>query len=248
MQWAQRRRVSIATGIVCLLAVLLVSVWYFFLYEPATCFDGVMNQDEQGIDCDGVCARMCIAPRVDALWTRPVQTAAGVYHGVSLVQNPEPRARGVGLTYRLSLFDSKNILVAERRGTFDLMPGESRVVFEPNVTTGERLPVRALMKIDGGVWERTDPVVQVVRVLPGVVNVEMRTLSATIENMSATPVTDVVANALLFDSVGVVITASETNVPFLQARERHEVVFTWSVPFARPVATSDIFIRHTPPQ
>lgn len=245
MQWSERRRVSIAVGIVLLLAGVLGLFWYLFLYAPATCFDGIRNQDERGVDCDGTCTLMCVAPRVDALWTRSVETASGVYHGVSYVKNPEPRARGTRLSYRMSLFDSGNILVAERRGSVDLAPGETRVIFEPNILTGERTPVRALMKLDGGVWERAEPVPQTVKVTLGVVDEESRTFSALLENSTPTALNDVVASALLYDREGVLVTASETKVPVLPARGRQEVVFTWSIPFERPVVTADVVVRHS---
>lgn len=243
MQWAERRRLGIATGIVLIVASATALVWYFFIYEPASCTDGLKNQSERGIDCDGECARMCQAPRVDALWTRAVQTAPGVYHGVSLVKNPEPHAQGVGLTYRMSLFDSSNILVAERRGTVDLLPGETRVVFEPNIITGERVPVRALIKIDGGIWERATPVTALVRGTPGAVDEEKQTVHARLENLTPAPVRDVIADVLLFDSEGILVTASQTRIPLLGARERQDVVFTWDQPFVRPVATVDVVTR-----
>lgn len=244
MQWSQKRRVSIAVGIVLIVAAATALGWYGFVYEPASCSDGIQNQDERGIDCEGVCTRMCVVPRVDALWSRSVQTADGVYHAVALVKNPEPNASAVGLTYALSLYDSGNILVAERRGTFDLAPGETRVIFESNVITAERVPVRAFMKIDGGQWSRGEQEANLIRVIPGTVDEEARSFTAVIENLTPTPITGVVADALLYDREGIVVTASETRVPVLPARGRQEVVFTWSLPFARPIITSDIVVRH----
>ncbi len=244
MQWAERRRVSIATGIVLTLASATGLFWYVGIYEAPSCADGIRNQNERGIDCDGECAKMCSAPRVDALWTRSVSTAAGVYHGVSYVKNPEPGARGTGLSYRMSLFDKGNILVAERRGTFDVLPGETRVIFESNILTGERVPVRTLVEVSGGVWERAEPARQPIRITLGVVDENARMFNVILENTTPTPVTDIVADALLFDKEGVLVTASETKVPVLSARERQEVVYTWSLPFARPIVTADVVVRN----
>lgn len=243
MQWAERRRVSIAVSIVLICASLTVLGWYVFVYEPATCFDSVLNQDERGIDCEGTCVRMCVIPRVDALWSRAVIVAEGVYHGVALVKNPEPGADGTGLSYTMSLYDAGNILVAERRGMFSLSPGETRVIFEPSVVTGERTPVRTLMKIDGGVWNRSEQEIPPIRVLPGQVDSEKQLFTATIENMTPAPITNIIVDALLYDREGILITASETRVPVLPARERQELVFTWPTAFSRPVTTSDIVVR-----
>lgn len=243
MQWGQRRRVSIAVSIVLILASFTILGWYAFVYVPPSCSDGLQNQDERGIDCEGTCARMCVIPRVDAVWSRAVKTADGVYHGVAFIKNPEPSSSATGLTYIMSLYDAGNILVAERRGTFDLTSGETRVIFEPNIITRERTPVRTLMKIDGGNWLRAEQVASLIRVLPGTVNSEKRELTATIENTTPTPIDGIVADALLYDREGVLVTASETRVPVLPARARQDIVFTWPDAFSRPVTTSDIVVR-----
>lgn len=243
MQWSQRRRVSIAVSIVLICASLTILGWYAFVYVPPSCSDGLQNQDERGIDCEGTCARMCVIPRVDAVWSRAVKTADGVYHGVALIKNPEPSSSSTGLTYIMSLYDAGNILVAERRGSFDLTPGETRVIFEPNIITGERTPVRTLMKIDGGTWLRDEQRVSLLRTLPGTVDSEKRELVATIENTTPTTITDIVADALLYDREGILVTASETRIPTLAARARQEVVFTWPDAFSRPISTSDIVVR-----
>ncbi len=243
MGWALRRRAGIAGGIALFFAALTLLTWYLFFYAPPTCFDGIQNQDEQGIDCDGVCTLMCLAPRVDADWTRAVRTAPGVYHGVSLIKNPLTDVRGTDLQYTMSLYDSENILVAERRGRLALDPGATRVLFEPNITTGARIPVRAIVRVDGGVWERGQSTADEIRIIPGVVDERALTFTATLENMTPQAQNAIVANALLYDADGILVTASETRVPVLGARERQEIVFTWPEPFARPIRTSDIVVR-----
>lgn len=243
MDWARRRKTMIAFGIVLVMGAIVALGWYFFIYQPPSCNDGILNQAELGIDCDGPCKHMCVVPRVDALWSRAVKTSDGVYHGVALVKNPLSNGSATGLNYTMSLYDSGNILVAERRGTFDLAPGETRVLFEANIITRERTPVRAFMKIDGGSWDKADVTAQVVRIIPGVVDEEKRTFTATFENTTPRTVSAVIADALLYDAEGILITASESRIPTIPPRGRQDVVFTWSQPFAKPVITQDIVVR-----
>lgn len=243
MSWAGRRKVGIAAGIVVLFAALLGLVWYVFIYEPPSCSDGIMNQDERGVDCDGSCALMCTPARVDADWTRAVKTVEGIYHGVSLIKNPLTNASATGLKYTMSLYDTGNILVAERRGTFDLEPGETRVLFESNIITGERIPVRAFLRIDGGIWQRATPSERPIKVIPGVVDEELRTFTASLENTTPYRQQEVIADALLYDEKGILVTASETMIPILEPRARQDIVFTWPEAFLRPIRTSDIVVR-----
>jgi len=244
MGWATRRKFIYATGVLLFLGAAGFSSWYFFFYTPPSCSDGIQNQGEFGVDCDGPCVKMCTPPRVDALWARSVKVANGVYHAVALVKNPVAKGRGTDLEYLISLFDEKNILVATRRGVFDLEPGETRAVFEPSIITGERIPIRAIVKITGGSWQRAEAVQSPIRIVEqGVPDSENLNLSAIIENTTAEPVTTIVVDALLYDADDVLVTASETRIPVLQARERREITFTWSEPFSRPVIRADIQIR-----
>lgn len=250
MDWAGRRRLTYAGSILLVFALLLAGGWYFFIYTPPSCFDGIQNQDEVGIDCDGSCSKMCSPSNVNALWTRAVKVAEGVYHGVALVKNPLGDAKGSNLPYTMSLYDTENVLVAERRGTLNLNPGETRVVFESNIVTGSRIPFRAFTSLGDGVWDRMAPVQNLVAVIPNPLDQENRLLSAVLENTTAAPVNGVIADALLYDAEGILVAASETRIDTLAGRERRVVTFTWGIPFARPVTTADILVRlqHAPSQ
>ena len=243
MQWAQRRKAGIAAGIASSIALILVGSWFLFFYQAPSCTDGVQNGGELGIDCDGECARLCTAPRIDPLWTRVVRVADGVYHGVAYIRNPESGVRGTDIAYRLSLYDAGGLLVAERRGVLDLEPQVLRVLFEPSIITGSQVPARAVLSVSGGMWERAPQSVTAVSVIPGALDERARTLSATLVNDTPYDVRGVVANALLFDAAGTLVTASETRVPVVRARSRAEIVFTWIEPFARPIITTDVVVR-----
>lgn len=243
MQWAQRRKAFIALSIAASGALVCGALWFGLFYRAPSCTDGVQNNDERGVDCGGSCARLCAVPRVDPLWARAVRVADGVYHGVALIRNPEQGASGTDIEYRYSLYDAQGILVAERRGALTLQPNEVRVLFESSIITGSQRPVRAVVSLNGGEWERGTRDASTVSVIPGVLDSGARTLTATLVNDTPLDVRNVVANALLFDSDGILVTASETRVPLLRARSRTEVVFTWIEPFARPIGTTDVLVR-----
>ena len=99
MRWAVQRQLFIALLILGFFGMLAAGGWYVFLYAPPSCTDGIINQDEEGVDCGGVCKLLCQAPRVSALWSRAVLIAPGVYHAVALVRNPEASAGTERLPY-----------------------------------------------------------------------------------------------------------------------------------------------------
>jgi hypothetical protein len=248
MDWARRRQFLYGTGVVLFFVVIAALIYFVFIYRAPSCMDGIQNQDEAGIDCDGSCSLMCMAPRVDALWTRSVKVADGVYHAVAFVKNPKPDYRGTQVSYSISLYDEGNILVAERRGTVTLEPGESRAVFEPNIITGSRIPVRAFSTLDGGLWEKADPMTNPIRILSQNLDVENLKVTATLENTTAVAVNDIVADALLYDADDILVAVSETRLANIPARGRHDITFTWALPFTKPVARADIEVRsaHAP--
>ncbi|MEK7063553.1 MAG: hypothetical protein AAB955_02585 [Patescibacteria group bacterium] len=243
MDWAVRRQLLYALGVFLFLACVGGLIWYFFIYEPPTCTDGLQNQGEFGPDCEGPCAKLCSIPRVDPLWARPLLVAEGVYHGVASVKNPLSNARATGLMYSLALYDDDNILIAERRGTIDLYPGETRVVFEPNIIAGSRVPVRAFMKVDGGYWEKSDSVESPILIVSQQLDTENLRLTGVLENVTAEPVNSIIANALLYDADDIVVAASETRFAVIPGRGRQDVSFTWPTAFPRPVVRADISIR-----
>jgi hypothetical protein len=243
MAWSSRRQFLYAAGVFTFFALLLGFSWYAFIYEPPSCVDGVLNQDEEDIDCGGVCSDLCTAPRVSALWARSVRVAPGVYHAVAMVRNPESKAGTDALPYTFSLFDSDNILVAEVRGTMVLNPGDIVPLIFTNIETRERIPERTFVTFGVSDWERRERVVSPVRIVSQEFDESALRLTAIVENMTPYPQSGVILTALVYDTEEVLIAASQTSISTLPARGSKSIVFTWQEPFSKPVLRADITAR-----
>jgi hypothetical protein len=57
--WARRKRNRFTTAVLLVVLLALIGVYVVFTSAPATCSDGTQNQNEEGIDCGGVCTRVC---------------------------------------------------------------------------------------------------------------------------------------------------------------------------------------------
>ncbi len=245
MRWASRRQFLYALAVFLFFAILAGAGWFFFVYTPPTCADGIQNQNEEGVDCNGVCSKLCVAPKIEALWVRAVPVAPGVYHAVASVKNPEDDAEGRAIPYTFSLFDAKNILIAERRGSLDLRPGETRPLFEANIITGERIPARTFVVFgDSPRWNTADRADNPLRVISQEFDEKALRLSALIENVTPTPVSEITISALLYDENEILIGASETKIDTLSPRTRREVSFTWQQPFSAPVLRVEVVPRY----
>src|SRR5262245_56248218 len=125
MSWAMRRRVLYVIGVVIFFAVLIGVPVAIALHKAPTCFDGVQNQGETSIDLGGPCTLLdpsAITPTA-VMWARAFKLRDGMYDAVAYIQNPNSAA-GVGsVKYHMALYDSENVLVAERFGDTPIMPG-----------------------------------------------------------------------------------------------------------------------------
>ncbi len=247
MNWAFRRQFLYALAIFIALGLVLTGVWFAFFYHQATCFDGIQNQDETGIDCGGSCQKLCAVPRVSALWTRAVQAGPGVYHAVALVKNPLTDAGTVSLPYTFSLYDNNNVLVAERSGTMYLGAGEVAPLFEGDIVTGNRVPVSTFVTFGPATWEKMKPegapLISVSKQsAPADVESSLR-LTAHITNMTPLSIPEATVTALLYDANGNLVNASQTVVADFPARGERDITFTWQEPFTAPVIRIDLVPR-----
>lgn len=242
MSWSITRQLIIALGTVSVIAAVSVGVYVSFFYTPASCADGVQNNNEEGIDCGGSCERLCIAPNLSTVWARSVYVAPGVYHAVAQVKNPDTAAAG-SFAYTVSLYDAENILITERKGTFSILPGEVATLFEPNVVTGERIPNRTFVDIGPGVFSRAERESSPVRTVSFSVDETRPRLSVIVENHTLFAVNDVVVTALLYNDQEIVTHASQTTLERLNPRERREVLFTWQEPFSEEPQRVEIVPR-----
>lgn len=243
MQWSFQRQLIYALSGILILAVIGGGGWFLFFYSPPSCFDGILNQGEEGIDCGGSCSLICKAPAVSALWARSVRVAPGVYHAVAMVRNPESDAGTNALPYTFSLFDVENILVAERHGTVTLEPGEVVPLFEANIRTGERIPVRTFVSFGNGAWHRMERAKNPIRIASQDLEQDALRFSALVENTIPETVNGIILTALLYDADDTLVAASQTTIDTLPARDLRSVVFTWQEPFASPIIRADIVAR-----
>lgn len=230
-------------SIIVAIGLILLGLWFVFLYRAPSCSDNTKNQGEEGVDCGGPCSRLCLAPTVSALWARSVEVAPGVYHAVAMVQNPRTDAGTASLPYTFELYDSSNVLVAERSGVMYLDPGEVAPLLEPNVVTGNRTPAHTFVSFQPAVWEKMERTDVPIGVVSQSLDADALKLTAHIKDTTAFPVPSFTVTALLYGADGTIVAASQTAVDGMAAREERDIVFTWQEPFAAPVTRVDIVPR-----
>lgn len=234
-----------AAGVLGVFLLVTIPVVFNALYEPASCFDGKQNQGETAIDRGGPCALLDVS-RLEphaVLWARSFAVRDGFYNAVAYIENPNQNAGVFDAGYQFKLYDSRNVLVAERSGRVPIPPGKVFPIFESRIDTGNRIPVRTIFSFTNTFnWERMrDPVegIQVSNERLSGQNSAPR-LDAELYNTTTIDKQNVVVIATIFDTAGNAIAASRTIVPRLLPNEREAIAFTWPHPFTTPVARIDI--------
>ena len=213
---------------------------------PPTCHDGKQDQGETAVDRGGPCLLLddrYLQPHA-VLWARSFQIRDGSYNAVAYIENPNPNAGVPSANYKFSLYDSQNILIAERTGTTYIMPNGITPVFTAGIDTGNRIVAHTYFTLtDSSLqWERaSDPTSVITVASKQISNTDTEPeLSAITRNSSVADLTNVSFIAVVYDTVGNAINASATILPRLAGSSQSQIGFTWPDPFPVIVGTEDI--------
>lgn len=243
MPWGMKRQLFYALVVLGVVAVLVVVLGFVFFYKAPTCIDGKMNQNEEGVDCGGVCVKVCEAPAISAVWARSVKVADGVYHAVAMIRNPSTNAGTTNLPYTFYLYDADNILVAQRSGVMVLDPGETVPLLETNIVTRERAPTKTFVEFGQAVWREKNRTQSPVIIDSEVLDTENLRLTARVSNTTPKSVPKVIVTALLYGKDEVLVAASQTILSDIPARGVVEAVFTWQENFPEEIVRTVITAR-----
>ncbi|MFA6601917.1 MAG: hypothetical protein WCT02_03595 [Candidatus Paceibacterota bacterium] len=235
--WSHRRKSSYAIVVIAIVLVAVTSIAFLFFYKTPTCFDGIQNGGEGGIDCGGRCSRLCqssfLPPSVT--WTRFEKVAPGFYNVAAYIVNPNVEGTAFDAPYRFSLYDSKGILIVEREGVVTLPPHRNTLAFQAQVSVGQREPVKAIFEfIEAGPnWQKASDQLSSLVFDSGVYTEDQdsSSLSATLKNVGVQNLGRMSVYAVLKDAEGNAIGFSKTVIDGIPAKSMVTAPFTW--PFGR---------------
>jgi len=224
-----------------LAAILAPLFWYF--YPKPSCSDGKRNQDEQGVDCGGSCSKICAAATqpLRVLWTRSFFVAPGVASGAAFILNPNPTLGASDVSYRLRLYDAQNILIAERRGTADILPNAQFPVFEGGIPVGNRIPSRAFLEFTSEPAWRPQTSPPDLSITNQSFDEQALVLEADVTNPGVSTMRNIEAIGVIYDEGDNAIGASKTIIDRIAGGGTAHVVFTWLAPFTSSPVSQRIY-------
>lgn len=247
MSWAARRRFTILAIVGAIFAAIAAVIAIAVLYKAPSCSDGVQNQDEAGIDCDGSCAYLCSAleqPPV-VIFTQAIPNGSGRTDVVAIVENANTGVAAKAVPYTITLYGANQVLVQRVTGRVDLPPSSRVAVFVPGISSGYQEDVRAFLTIDPlDVRWYSMPVDA--RVVPVVANTTLAgtadapRIEAVLKNPETMVMAAVKVIVLVHDARGNVIAASQTIVPSIPPQGEATAIFTWNGAFPSVPAKTEV--------
>lgn len=247
MGWAARRRFLILLIIGIVIAAFLSTLFVATLYKAPSCTDGVQNQAEDGIDCGGPCAYLCIVQQQPptVLFTKAISNGSGRIDVIAEIENKNASAAAKDVSYSITLYGVDHTLVQKVTGTLDLPPLASVPVFFPGIASGKQSVVGAFLDIEPSSvhWFQ---LLRDSRILPTVSNItqggttDVPRIEAVLMNPSVTLMTNIQAIVIVRNSKGDAIAASSTIVPAILAQSKATATFTWNTAFSEVPAALEV--------
>jgi hypothetical protein len=129
---------------------------YFWLRPEESCFDQKMNQNEQGIDCGGVCQKKCnLLPQFDLEVKEKGFVESGIsgkYDLFGEVFNPNNDFGSGSFSYEFDIKDSSGVTLNKFSGKSFILPGEKKYLIATNVPI-ETAPGEISLVINEVRWE-----------------------------------------------------------------------------------------------
>ena len=134
MSWASTRRSEYFFGVILFLVVIIGGplLYWFVSSIPPSCLVGAMRPaGHTNGPCSELDPRYLQAPSV--MWARSFKVHSDSYTSVAYIQNSNPNAAVQKTHYKMGLYDSDNILIAEREGDVFIMSGTITPILETNI-------------------------------------------------------------------------------------------------------------------
>lgn len=135
-------------------------LFYLAFLKPApTCFDGVQNQKEEGVDCGGPCAKICLPPTLQPLAVQKVQIFYPDRQHLSLlavVENRNPDYAAKSFKYVFKIYTKDDQLISVFPGESFIYAGEIKYLTAVRLDAPNALAKYAELEIKDSNWVRAE--------------------------------------------------------------------------------------------
>lgn len=230
--WSGRRRLIYGGTLVVIVLAVLAWLIFAFSYKAPTCFDGLQNGKEQGIDCGGSCERLCpsafLAPRV--AWTSYEALSIGYYNAAAYIINPNNDAEALRVPYHIVLYDINGEQIVDMPGFVNIPPHRNTLAFLGPIPVGKRIATKAFFEFTGSPdWRKKSDTLGTLAIGEKKYTEDDlgSSLVVTLRNTSVKPIGKMSVYVVLSDAASNIIGFSKTIVDSISGLGTVEAPFTW---------------------
>ncbi len=240
MEWSQKRKIFYVLAAILMLATIFAYPIYRVVYPTPTCFDKKQNGAEFGVDCGGVCVRMCVSQvkPVSVVWAKAFLVSASSYDIGAYLENLNFDAGIKTLRYTMLVKDVAGQILAEREGVMELPPASTVLLFESRVSINgspETVDIE-FNEDDIALWVQAQTIpTMVVTKNQALKNTDTKPrFSATLVNRDPiNSVSGLSLGAVIYDTARRPVAVSRTYVDTISKGSEEDIFFTWPSPFAK---------------
>ena len=244
LSWSLKRRliyIAIVLGIVFF--TIIIPLFFKFSKEP-TCTDNKKNQNETGVDCGGVCEKICdfeVSEPV-VLWSQAFEVGDGVYNVLALVENRNINSESISSSYIFRLKNKEGNVIGEKSGQTSIPNSQTVAIFEQSLSASEDLESVEFDFVGTSEWTRKITLAPDISIRSQTLsNVDtLPRLQVEIENKDLEDISKLEVVAIVFGGTGKVLGFSRTFVDNFNAGEVRKTIFTWGRPFVQEICDTTL--------
>jgi hypothetical protein len=233
MEYRLKRQLTIGTIFSIFMVVIFIFIFLSQKSNP-TCFDEILNQNEENIDCGGSCS-----PCIDTYFedievlSSDILLFDGGYDVFARIKNPNSRY-GIGdLKYKFKFYDQDGNFISEKKGKSYILASETKYILESNLSVTPT-PSFVRFEVESIDWQEQERSIVKLPIfskkyesvsIPGSVVVSQ--VTGVIENQTNYSFIDVDVVVILFDDNEKQIAINQTKINNLRAAERRGLVIPW---------------------
>ncbi|MEK7063049.1 MAG: hypothetical protein AAB946_03385, partial [Patescibacteria group bacterium] len=229
--WASRRKAVYFWSVVLTLTAVSFGIFWKYWYKAPTCFDGLPNGDETGIDCGGSCSLVCSAQAQAPIMRsdpRIFKVVDNMYSAVAFIENHNINFEAPRVPYKFKIYDDNNKLLYERSGMTVLPKNKTIAIFEGNILIPRGEPKKAEIELPQNiVWiknETEEPEIEI-KNSPLLREIDAPRIEASVGNLSIIDLKNIELVVVVYDSRDNAIAASRTFINSLKKNEKTDIFF-----------------------
>lgn len=238
-----KKQFTIAIAFILIIAVIGFGIYLLVKSPKGTCYDGIQNQGEQGLDCGGPCGPCSKPENVEIAWQNFIPTTEDNFDLVAKVRNPNGEWGAESVLYRFDLYDKNNELIGSREGKTYFLPQETQYIIEPRFYSTTS-PAKIEIKLRDISWQRLkdfeDLDLRIRDKYHQLVDGKFNQVSGVVENKSSYDLNKIEVIALLFNEDNKIIAVGKTEMRTVLVAEIRHFEINWPYEIADEVVSYEL--------